>query len=120
MPVYVDDMEAAYGRMKMCHMVATTDEELHAMADRIGVARKWHQAPPKHDSHYDIALSKRALAIAAGAILITWRECGMLNMQRRLSGAMSTPDEAKNFIRQHYLAKKKDGLSIGEQQTEIC
>ena len=28
------------------------------MAGIIGVARKWHQGPPKHlDSHYDIALS---------------------------------------------------------------
>ena len=41
-----------------------TDAELHAMADAIGVSRRWHQAPPKHRSHYDIALSKRAAAIA--------------------------------------------------------
>lgn len=28
MTVYVDDMQADYRRMKMCHMVADTDEEL--------------------------------------------------------------------------------------------
>jgi Protein of unknown function (DUF4031) len=67
MTVYVDDMRAPYGRMIMCHMIADSDVELHAMAAKIGVARRWHQAPPRHASHYDIALSKRAAAIAAGA-----------------------------------------------------
>ncbi len=47
MTVYVDDMQAQYGRMKMCHMIADTDEELHAMADLIGIARKWWQSPAK-------------------------------------------------------------------------
>lgn len=69
MSVYVDRMKARYGRMVMCHMIADTVDELHAMADRIGVARRWFQTPPKASfPHYDIALSKRALAIEAGAI----------------------------------------------------
>ena len=41
--VYVDDYNAPYGRMTMCHMMADTLEELHAMADKIGIARKWFQ-----------------------------------------------------------------------------
>lgn len=94
MTVYVDDMAAAYGRMKMCHMLADTDEELHAMADRIGVQRKWHQAPPRHDSHYDIALSKRALAVAAGAVQITWRQASAMTMRRRLDGVLGEPDQS--------------------------
>lgn len=94
MTVYVDDMRAPYGRMVMCHMVATTDEELHAMAALIGVARRWHQAPPRHASHYDIALSKRQLAIKAGAIEITWREAGAMMMRRRITGSMGEPHEA--------------------------
>lgn len=48
MTVYVDDMKANFGRMVLCHMLADSDEELHAMAARIGVARKWHQAPPRY------------------------------------------------------------------------
>lgn len=73
--VYVDDMRAPYGRLVMCHMIADTDDELHAMADRIGVSRRWHQKPPKvRHSHYDICLSKRAQAVAAGAREITVRE----------------------------------------------
>lgn len=67
MSVYVDASIYGYGRMIMCHMIADTPEELHAMADRIGVARRWFQARASFP-HYDIAKSKRALAVAAGAI----------------------------------------------------
>lgn len=75
MAVYVDDMRAGYCRMVMCHMVADTEDELHAMADKIGVDRKWYQYPKKSRyPHYDIALSKRALAVAAGAQEIRWRD----------------------------------------------
>jgi hypothetical protein len=94
MTVYVDDMRAGFGRMIMCHMIADTDEELHAMALTIGVARKWHQAPPQHDSHYDIALSKKAAAIKAGAVEITWKQCGAMNVRRRISGELGSPEEA--------------------------
>jgi hypothetical protein len=67
--VYVDASLYGLGRMVMCHMIADTPEELHAMADRIGVARHWFQTPPKASFwHYDISKSKRALAVAAGAI----------------------------------------------------
>jgi len=94
MAIYVDDMNASYGRMKMCHLIADTDEELHAMAEKIGVARKWHQAPPKHDSHYDIALSKKALAISFGAIEITLRQCAAMNLRRRVTGQLGAPGYA--------------------------
>ena len=78
MTVYVDDMRARVGRLIMCHMIADTEAELHAMADRIGVARRWYQG-----DHYDIALSKRALAVEAGAVEITWRQAGMMAGLRR-------------------------------------
>ncbi len=71
MTVYVDDMDAPYRRMIMSHMVADTDEELHAMADRIGVQRKWHQKAGTHQSHYDICKEKKALAILYGAKAIS-------------------------------------------------
>lgn len=77
MSVYVDDMAAAFGNMVMCHMWADSDEELLAMADKIGVQRKWIQGHQtlsfgkyKNASwiHFDIAKSKRALANKYGAI----------------------------------------------------
>lgn len=70
MAVYVDDVRHRYGNMVMCHLWADTLEELLAMVDRIGVLRRWLQQPPKASwVHFDIALSKKALAIQHGAIL---------------------------------------------------
>ena len=107
MTVYVDDMRAPYGRMVMCHMIADSDEELHTMAARIGVARRWHQSPPRHDSHYDIALSKRALAVQFGAVEITWKQCGCMNMRRRTTGSLGTPAKAVEWVQQHLQNKKQ-------------
>ena len=71
MTVYVDEPIHAYRGMIMCHMTSPDLGELHAMADRIGVQRRWFQDPlgPGNVSrpHYDIAKSKRGLAVAAGA-----------------------------------------------------
>lgn len=78
MAVYVDNMRASYrpahrpGRTYvMSHMIADTALELHAMADRIGVARRWYQG-----DHYDVTQSKRRLAIRAGAIELSRMELG--------------------------------------------
>lgn len=71
MAVFVDNMRAKYGRMTMCHMIASTEAELLAMVDRIGVDRRWHQYPGTVRSHFDIALSKRALAVEQGAVEVT-------------------------------------------------
>lgn len=66
MAVYVDTPRHRVGRMIMCHMLADSMEELLAMADQIGVARKWFQ--PESHPHFDICKAKRAKAVAAGAI----------------------------------------------------
>lgn len=88
MTVYVDDMRMSFGRMVMCHMIADTDDELHAMAAAIGVPRRWHQKPPKaRHSHYDICLTKRARAVAAGAVEVTMRELVLKCCERRLLSA---------------------------------
>jgi hypothetical protein len=97
MTVYVDNMSARFGRLIMCHMIADTEAELHAMADKIGVARKWHQG-----DHYDIALSKRALAVEFGAREITLRQCAFMSMSRRRGGALGTPEKAQAAIDQKW------------------
>jgi hypothetical protein len=71
--VYVDGSAHAFGRMVMCHMIADTPAELRAMALRIGVALRWFQAEASIP-HFDIAKSKRAAAIAAGAIELERRD----------------------------------------------
>ncbi len=87
MTVYVDDMRAKFGRMIMCHMLADTDAELHAMAARIGVARRWHQKAGTPHSHYDICLSKRALAVKLGAIEIDRRGVSDIIKTKRIAAA---------------------------------
>lgn len=91
MSVYVDNMRASYGRMTMCHMIADSTDELLAMVDRIGVDRKWIQHADTHLEHFDIALSKRKLAIEAGAIPLTLMELGRRTRARRL--AARPPEE---------------------------
>jgi hypothetical protein len=99
MTVYVDNMRASFGRMVMCHMLADSDAELHAMADRIGVARKWWQSPAKTSgSHYDIAQSKRSLALAAGAVEISLRQAAAMNFRRRLTGELGQPADAVEWL----------------------
>lgn len=81
MTTYVDNMRAPYGRMVMCHMIADTEAELHTMADQIGVARRWYQG-----DHYDICLTKRALAVTNGASEITQRQLARMVIARRQIG----------------------------------
>ncbi|WP_354684801.1 DUF4031 domain-containing protein [Cupriavidus necator] len=88
MPVYVDDMAAPYRGMVMCHMLADTTAELLAMADRIGVDRKWIQKAGTYQEHFDIAKSKRALAVQLGAVEVDRAALGEL-LRRRRAGVLS-------------------------------
>jgi hypothetical protein len=82
--VYVDDMRAPFRRiMIMCHMTADTPEELRAMANRIGIPQKWCQYPGTWKEHFDICLTKRKLAVTAGAVEITMRELVQKEIERR-------------------------------------
>lgn len=64
--VYVDSGKWKFGRMKMCHMMSESLDSLHAMAEKIGINRKWFQSNAS-TPHYDICQSKRVLAIQHGA-----------------------------------------------------
>ncbi len=68
MTVYVDTARHPFRGYIMCHMTADSLDELHRMADQIGMERRWFQAPPKASHpHYDIPEHKRAKALALGA-----------------------------------------------------
>lgn len=94
MTVYVDDMHLSpmgrFSRMKMCHMLADTTGELLAMADTIGVQRKWLQKPGTPHEHFDVASAKRALAVKAGAVEITMSESGRIVRAKRAALADSS------------------------------
>lgn len=107
MTVYVDSMRAPFGRMLMCHMIADTEAELHAMADRIGVARRWYQG-----DHYDIAQSKRRLAVEAGAVEITWKQCGAMCFRRKVEGALGSPEDAVEWSRARFRDRAADSTEM--------
>ena len=79
MTVYVDRARNRLGRMVMCHMIADTLDELHAMALLIGMHREWFQ--PASFPHYDVSLTRRALALQFGAIEVDRRE--LVTVMRR-------------------------------------
>lgn len=82
MTVYVDNFKmkadvpngARTVRGVWCHMTADTREELDAMADTIGLKRAWIQYPGTWKEHYDLTLTKRRLAVKAGAEEVDLRE----------------------------------------------
>jgi hypothetical protein len=72
--VYIDNFNAKYRGMIMCHMIADTREELLCMVDSIGVHRKWIQDRNTPREHFDICLAKKAKALKLGAVEIGFRE----------------------------------------------
>lgn len=107
MTVFVDDMRAGFGKMVMCHLIADTHEELLAMVDRIGVQRKWIQHAGNPQEHFDICLSKRKLAVAAGAVEIGYRACGAMTFRRQVEGILGKPEDAIDWRWAYRLAKSK-------------
>jgi hypothetical protein len=112
MTVFVDDMKArvVMGKRIFCfsHMVADTLDELHDMADKIGVQRRWFQRNASHP-HYDIVQSKKALAVSFGAKEITQRQLAMMCAHARRTGSLGTPDTAEKIWRDNRQSK---GLKV--------
>lgn len=106
MTVYVDDMYlyplGRFRRMKMSHMFAHTDEELHQMADRIGLARRWFQG-----DHYDVSIGLRKKAINAGAVEVTLRQASVMMLARRRGGILHPPAIASLILHGSYTIKRK-------------
>ena len=82
MAVYVDSARNPLGRMKMCHMVADTEAELHAMAEAIGLRREWFQGEASFP-HYDVSLSRRAKALQLGAVEISRRDLALFMRRKK-------------------------------------
>lgn len=93
MTVYVDNFNSRRGRLVFCcHMMADTSAELLAMADRIGVARRWLQCAGTEREHFDLSNAARRRAIAAGAVVVSSRD--LVGVIRRKRNSVIN-DEAK-------------------------
>lgn len=92
MAVYVDNYNAPFRNMTMCHMMADTHKELITMASRIGVKLKWIQYPGRWNEHFDICLSKKKLAIQLGAIEVSSKD-----MIKKFSPYFKEKDNAKTI-----------------------
>lgn len=57
------------------------DEELHRMADRLGMKRRWFQTG--RFPHYDLTLTRWARALRLGATYVTTRELVAAIRRRR-------------------------------------
>ena len=89
MTVYVDTMQAPFRGMLMCHMIADSEEELHAMAAAIGMPRKSYQG-----DHYDVPMDLKQLALQKGAREIGMRQLAAMVFLWRAGQPMGEPDTA--------------------------
>ena len=86
MACYVDSVRAYPGaglrHREFCHLLADSREELHAMADAIGMPRRFFQ-DHLWRWHYDLPRDLRARAVGLGAHEVTLQDVGALLRERR-------------------------------------
>lgn len=103
MSVYVDALQRLgyVGRLGplWCHLIADTEDELHAFAQRIGMKRSWFQGPPKHDAHYDLVPSRRKLAVIGGAVELGRRDFVYKLREIRASAGGVSPTPSVDDVR---------------------
>jgi hypothetical protein len=89
---YVDTVRAYPGAglryTRFCHLLADTPEELHAMADELGIPRRFYQDHPWR-WHHDLPEHLRARAVELGAQELTLREVGALLARRRAEAGIA-------------------------------
>lgn len=114
MTVWVDDMykypmgqfKARGGRVyKMSHLVADSLRELHGMARRLGIDKR-HFQDKLSGAHYDIAMSKRKLAVEYGAIEVTMRELAAICWCQRENVKFENPAHALVRFYNNHLGRK--------------
>jgi len=89
---YVDAVreypDAGLRHTRFCHLLADTREELHELADDLGIPRRYFQDHPWR-WHHDLPEPLRERAIALGAREVTLREVGLLLRRRKAELGMS-------------------------------
>jgi hypothetical protein len=89
---YVDSVREYPGAglrySRFCHLLADSRAELHAMADALGIPRRYFQDHPWR-WHHDLPEPLRPRAVELGAREITLHDVGALLKQRRRDLGMS-------------------------------
>jgi hypothetical protein len=85
MAVYVNKLRTRFGGLSLCHLLADSLDELHAMAARIGLERNLFNLDMI--PHYDLSRGKRLEAIAEGAVVIDRQQLAIL--AQRFGGGVS-------------------------------
>lgn len=73
MTVYIDSANIAFRGMIMCHMIADNLDELHFMANAIGMKKEWFQGDASFP-HYDVPLFRKKKALELGTIEVNRKE----------------------------------------------
>ncbi len=112
MTVYLDDYRVAYRGRHICHMIADTEAELHAMAAALGLSERWF-----HRDHYDVTDELRVAALALGAVPISARDCATMAVYRRRTGRLPALAEvpaiqAERARRIRARAAAREGCSV--------
>ena len=86
MACYVDSVRSYPGSglrfTEFCHLLADTRDELHAMADALGIPAQYFQDHPWR-WHHDLPAPLRPRAVELGAIEVTMHFVGTLLRARR-------------------------------------
>ena len=86
MACYVDQVrsypDAGLRFTQFCHLLADSREELHTMAGRLGLPRRFFQDHPWR-WHYDLPEHVRAEAVRLGAVEVDLHAVGALLRRRR-------------------------------------
>jgi hypothetical protein len=81
-----------------CHLLADTRDELHALADELGVPRRIFQDHPWR-WHYDLPSHLRVDAVRLGAVELTMHQVGALLRERRAAVRAATELAAGRALR---------------------
>jgi hypothetical protein len=89
---YVDAVreypDAGLRHTRFCHLLADTREELHAMADELGIPRRYFQDHPWR-WHHDLPEPLRPRAVELGAREVSLAEVGAILRRRKAELGMS-------------------------------
>ncbi|HEX3793544.1 MAG TPA: DUF4031 domain-containing protein [Acidimicrobiales bacterium] len=98
--VFVDDWRqraTIRGRTdRWSHLLADSEEELHALAEQLGIPRRGYQRHRRSPAlnHYDLPERYREQAIELGAVPVTWRQMARLTREwRRADAPPARPDQ---------------------------